>query len=207
MKSRAMRYLAFVLLASLVGCSSSEDSVSTDDGNELNEGIGVIDRAIATPIAVPESDALGVTMSAVLEEASEGLRAAAPTTSGGCSLVKLFDAADALKIEHTTCAGSETIRILAANGTTAREHADLDNDGKVDRWSSEEGVIAQIADTDFDGKVDVLVERVALVDDFSLAGYDVEYPKSSFLFRVREDRNHDGRFEFEKLTARGALAK
>ena len=47
-----------------------------------------------------------------------------------------------------------------------------------------------------------LVEKIK---DFSLAGYDEDFPKSAFLSRVREDRDHDGKLDHEKLTARGAL--
>jgi len=94
---------------------------------------------------------------------------------------------------------------LDTDGTTKAEHSDLNKDGKVDSYAGESGPVVRYADTNFDGKIDLVIERVDLVKDFSMKGYDEVFPKSKFLHRIREDQNRDGKLETEKLTALGTL--
>src|SRR5262249_4716704 len=111
-----------------------------------------------------------------------------------------------ITVERVVCKSSDVIRTFNDDGSTKTEHYDLNKDGKVDRYTGLDGAVVQYADSNFDGKIDSVTERVDKVKDFSLKGYeDADYPKSSFLYRVREDRNHDGKLDHEKLTARGTL--
>lgn len=111
-------------------------------------------------------------------------------------------------VERVQCPTSDVVRLFAADGTTIRaEHADLNRDGKVDRYTSQTEEVAQYVDTKFDGAIDVVVERVDALDDLSMEGYEETFSRSNFLYRVRADRNRDGRLDFEKLTARGLLPK
>ena len=191
----------------MVACSSS-DNVATDDDNELNEGIGALERDLLPPLDAPTSDRIGAKTSDVLAALSTELSPEAAKSLGdGCNQTNLVDGAKKVVVEHVVCKGSEVVRLLAANGTTAVEHADLNRDGKIDRFSDVEGTVAQYRDVNFDGRIDVVIERVERVEDFSIAGYERVFPKSAFLYRIREDRNRDGKLDLEKLTARGALPK
>jgi hypothetical protein len=202
-------WLVLCLLA-LAGCgSSSGDGTSTADDNELNDPIGVIERDLDPPMEPPTSEQIGTSTSGVLAEAMKGLASKKTTRENdGCTLVQMFNADDVIVVEHTTCPKSEVVRLLRSDGRTRAEYGDFNKDGRVDRFSSEDGAVAQYTDSNFDGKVDVVIERVALIKDFSLDGYEgAEYPKSAFLFRIREDKNRDGKLDLEKLTAKGALAR
>lgn len=207
-----MRRLALLVCSSLLvlaGCNAGDDGAVTDDSAEINEGRGSLERLIDPPIAAPKSELIGAKMLDVLAEAKGTATALAPSAAiEGCTTTRFKDAkTKQIVAERVECKRSEVLRFLAADGTTTAEHADLNKDGKVDRFSGEEGAVASFVDTNFDGKIDVVVERVEKVKDFSMEGYDEVFPKSRFLFRVREDRNRDGKLDFEKLTARGALPK
>lgn len=214
-----MRWFGILLAGSalflVVGCSAASDGSVTDDANELNEGRGSLERELDPPIAVPTSALIGAKLSDVLAEAKGTATAGAPTKDSDCTTTKYKDATKKVVVEHVACAGSEVVRVLDTEGTTTAEHADLNKDGKVDRYSGEpgavdavvQGAVVQLVDTNYDGKIDVVVERVDKVKDFSMNGYEETFPKSAFLHRVREDRNRDGKLDHETLTARGALPK
>jgi hypothetical protein len=188
----------------MLGCSKSDDSAATDDSAQINEGRGVLERNLNPTIAAPSSPLIGAKISDVLAQVS--LTAGAPAkVDDACTVTKYTDAANAVAAEDLECKSSSTIRFLAADGTTKAEHADLNKDGKVDRWTGLDGAAIQLVDVNFDGTVDVLVERVDLLNDFSLAGYGETFPKNDFLYRVREARRRDGKLNFEKLIARGVL--
>ncbi len=199
---------AIALVGAVLGGCASEDNAVTDDSGELNEGQGVLEKQLDPPLASPTSDAIGAKMSDVIAKVSANKTESSPKSAGGCSTVTFRDAQTKKPaVEHVTCASSEIIRVLDANGRPTEEHADLNKDGKVDRYTSELAAVAQYTDLDFDGRVDVVVERVDQLKDFSMKGYEEVFPKSMFLYRVREDRNHDGKLDWEKLTARGQLPK
>jgi hypothetical protein len=204
-----MRSLFFLTAAlCLVGCSATDDSAVTDDNNELNEGVGSLERALSPQVAAPKNDAIGAKTSEVLANAIGTATGATKKGKDGCSTTTYKDAeTDKVIVRDIVCSKSETIEVLDADGKVSEEHADLDKDGKVDRYSSESGVIAQLLDTNYNGKIDVVIERVSKLKDFSMEGYDVVYPKSRFLYRIREDRNRDGKMDWERLTAKGILPK
>lgn len=203
-----MRLLPLLILSlvALGGCSSSGDNVATDDSNELNEGRGSLERKIDPPMAAPSSDKIGTSISEILTAAKGTLTGKViATTDEDCKQTNYKDTAKKQLVQHIECSKSVTVRIANEEGATISENADLNKDGKVDKWSGEDGSLIQIADTDFDGKIDLVIESVAKVKDFSMDGYDETFPKAKFLHRVREDRDRDGKFDHEKLTAKGIL--
>lgn len=205
---KPMRWLVLFgsALFLLAGCTADDGTV-TDDSAEINHARGSLEREIDPPIAVPKSERIGASIADVLENAKGTATGKKAPAVDGCVTTTFKDAETKKPIvEHVACKASETVRLLAEDGTVAEEHADLNGDGKVDRFSSDDGVTAQLVDTNFDGKINVVVERVDKVKDFSLEGYDEDYPKSKFLYRIREDRNRDGKLDFERLTARGTLS-
>lgn len=210
-----MRAARFLLTASLVlgacattACSGSDDGAATDDSSEINEGRGVLERPLDPPMTPPTTELIGAKMDEVYEKALGKLTpGSGKKQSDGCTKTEVEDPdTNEVVLERVECKSSDVIRIFDSDGSTKSEHYDLNKDGKVDRYTGEEGAVVQYADSNFDGKVDSIIERVDKVKDFSLKGYDEQgYPKSAFLFRVREDQNKDGKLDHEKLTARGTL--
>jgi hypothetical protein len=202
---KGMRPLGCFLLGifALVACGADDGSV-TDDSGEINEGRGSLERKIDPQLAAPKSDLIGAKLDEIFTTAAAKGTVGSPKKSKDCETTQVKSGKDVI-VERVTCKSSDVVRILDENGRAKSEHTDLNGDGKVDRYTGEDGAVAQYNDTDCDGKIDVVVERVDKVKDFSLKGYGEEFPKSKFLFRVREDRNHDGKLDHEKLTARGVL--
>jgi hypothetical protein len=200
------------LVLAVLGCST-EDGSATDDSSEINEGTGSIERTINPEIAAPKTDLIGAKMTDVYADAKGTLSAAAATKgSDGCTKTEVTDPkANVVVVARIQCSTSDVIRTFKSDGSLKSEHYDLNKDGKVDRFTGEDGAVVQYTDADCDGKIDGIIERVDKVKDFSLNGYDgytsADYPKSLFLYRVREDRDRDGKFEHEKLTAKGTLVK
>ena len=193
---------AFVLLG-IVACGSSDDNASNNT-SDLESGRGALTRLVSPQLPVPTSPLIGVKLADVA--ASVTATAGAKKTANDCTTTPYHDASGAVVYQSIDCTTSSTIRFVNADGTTKEEHADLNKDGIVDRYTSETAAVAQYTDANFDGKIDVVIERVDELTDFSLDAYPGEsFPASAFLFRIREDRNRDGGFDHETLTARGAL--
>lgn len=190
----------FALLAlALVACGGSDDDASSNV-SDLEAGRGALTRTIAEALPVPTSPFIG----AKIADVQAASKATAGTTkrSADCTTTSYVGETSYQLLD---CKTSTTIRFLNADGTVREEHADLDKDDLVDRYTSSTGKVAQYTDANFDGKIDVEIERVSELTDFSLDGYNESFPQSDFLYRIREDRNRDGALDFETLTARGAL--
>jgi hypothetical protein len=206
-----MRHLSILFssaLLVLVGCTQG-DGVVTDDSSEVNEGRSALERPLDPPVTVPSSPFIGASVEAIFADAKGSATVLAPEQLvDGCSRTKVEDATtQTILVERIECQGSDLVRFLEDNGTIKAEHADLNKDGKVDRYSSETDDVAQYTDTNFDGEIDVVVERVERLKDFSMTGYGETFPQSKFLYRIREDRDRDKKLDLEKLIARGTLPK
>jgi hypothetical protein len=189
----------------LVACASKDDT-TTDDSSEINEGRGSIERELTPPIAPPTSPFIGAKLDDVFLKAAGSNTPSAAQKQNDCMLTDVKDATTKkIVVQRVVCASSDTVRVLDSGGTMTAEHLDANKDGKVDRYTGQDGAVSQYEDTNFDGTIDVVVERVDKVTDFSLKGYGENLPKSDFLYRIREDRNHDGKLDHEKLTAKGSL--
>lgn len=201
--------LSFVLLAGAtsLACAREDDASVTDDSSELVEGRSALERELSPPIAAPAPAVIGKKTSDALAEATKGAASAGiENATGGCTIER-FKSATTKKVvvERELCKGSEIVRLLDDAGSAKTTWSDLNRDGKVDRFAGEDGAFVLYADANFDGKVDQTIERVDRLKDFSLAGYDESYPASKFVHRIREDRNKDGKLDFEKLVAKGLL--
>jgi hypothetical protein len=206
-----MRSLTLIFTTGLflaIGACSSNDGAATDDSSEINEGTGVLEKQLNPTIDVPKSDLIGQNLEEIYTKALGDLKApAAEKQSDGCSQIEVRDPqTKEVVVERVTCKTSDVVRTFNDDGSTKEEHADLNKDGKVDRYTGADGSVVQYVDSNFDGKIDGMTERVDLLKDFSLKGYEeTDYPKSAFLYRVRFDRDYDGKFEHESMTARGLL--
>lgn len=191
--------LASALLLGLVACGGSDDDASSNV-SDLEAGRGALTRTITEALPVPTSPFIGAKIADV--QAAATAKAGATKRSADCTTTSYVGETSYQLLD---CKTSTTIRFLNADGTVREEHADLDKDGLVDRYTASSGKVAQYTDANFDGKIDVEIERVSELTDFSLDGYNESFPQSDFLYRIREDRNRDGALDFETLTARGAL--
>lgn len=204
------------LLAVLVGlaalgvaaCGAEDDGAVTDDGNELVQGRTFLERELDPPVPVPESAAIGMKTSEALAAAKADAKSlGVKKARNGCTLER-FQVVEGGKkrvvAERELCKASETVRTLAEDGSVSAQWADRDRDGAVDRYSEDAEALVHV-DIDFDGRVDTVIERVDRIKGFSVEAYDEEYPKSRFTHRVREDRDRDGAFDYEKVLAKGLL--
>lgn len=190
--------LASALLLGLAACGSDDDASS--NVSDLEAGRGALTRTIAEALPVPTSAFIGAKLADV--QASAKATAGTVKRSADCTTTSYVGET---AYQLLDCETSTTLRFLNADGTVREEHADLNKDRIVDRYTASSGKVAQYTDANFDGKIDVEIERVAELTDFSLDGYNESFPQSDFLYRIREDRNRDGALDFETLTARGAL--
>jgi hypothetical protein len=199
---------AFCACASVAACAAeSEDGAATDDSNEIVEGGSTVERNLDPPVAPPTGTPIGKKMTEVLAAATTGLTSSAPVPGkDGCSLQTFKDSAGKAAATRQKCRRSDVVRVLGKNGAPDTVHSDLDGNGAVDQWSGKEGAVVFYGDANYDGKIDKLVESVEDIEDFSLAGYPKGYREAKFIYRVREDRNRDGKLEIEALVARGQLA-
>jgi len=201
-------FVACAASAALVVCSiPADDGSVTDDSNEIVEGRSYVERDLKTPIDPPTPAIIGKATADVRTEATKGTASASKkNTAGGCTLER-FASTSTKKVvaEVETCKSTEIVRLVDAGGYATTTWSDLNKDGKIDRFSGEDGAFVLYADANFDGKVDQTIERVDMVNDFSMKGYDENFPKSKFVHRVRDDRNHDGKLDHEKLIAKGLL--
>jgi hypothetical protein len=208
----AVRPFLALFLAGLagVGCSNAtDDGTSTNADNEIVEE-STLEREIKPPVAAPETPIIGKDMSEVVTQLTAGMTAqAGEKLKGGCTLVRYKNAQGKVAAERETCEGSEIVHTVDGNGNVKTEYSDRNKDGKVDRFTGLDKSVVQYVDSNFDGTVDTIVEKVELIKDFSLKGYEngSEYSKSKFLFRIREDRNRDGKLDIERLIAKGPLTK
>ncbi len=202
---------AFALLLlgfAAVGCSNETDDGSVTNGdNEIVEE-SMLEKELSPPLATPETPLIGKEMSAVLTEMTNGMQAQPSQRKNDCTLIR-YKKDGKVAAERETCESSEIIHTVDSQGNVKTEYADRNKDGKVDRFTGLDKTVVQYVDANFDGQVDTVVEKVELLKDFSLKGYEdaPSYPKSKFLFRVREDRNRDGKLDVERMIAKGPLTK
>ncbi len=193
--------------AALVACAPTQDDAVTDDSSELAEGRSALERELSPPIPAPAPVVIGKKTSDALAEVTAGAASAGVEKAlGGCTIER-FASKTTKKIvaERELCKGSEVVRALDDLGAAKVTYSDLNGDGKVDRFAGDDGAFVLYADANFDGKVDQTIERIDRLKDFSLDGYDESYPFSKFVHRIREDRNKDGKLDWEKLVAKGLL--
>ena len=203
-----MKLLPLVLVACglgliAVGCGDSPEDVAPAETTTTRLASS-LERELAAPIAVPTDMSIGKAIDDVIEErtAALALTAGQPllklSASGRRCLVQSFDDAagheamrrekcesDVLRVGPAVYTAGATGRIehFADEGAKAYEAFDDDRDGKVDRIiESAEHLAAPVTLTDFG-------PDVSIVDNGKVES------------RTREDRDHDGRFEIESITA------
>src|SRR5689334_17881072 len=87
-----MRSPLLLAMFVVVGCASQENAV-TDDDNELNEGVGSIERPLDPPMAAPTDPAIGAKTADVLTKAKGTATGKTKKGNNGCSTTTYEDGA------------------------------------------------------------------------------------------------------------------
>jgi hypothetical protein len=121
-------------------------------------------------------------------------------TGARCTVVRFLDDKGVEQMRREKCEkGSDTLRI----GKLV--YADQNSDGKIDQFSDASAASYELFDDDRDGKVDRLVEsaeRVAAPIALSDFAANVTITGGGKIAsRSREDKDHDGKFDLESVTA------
>jgi hypothetical protein len=164
-----------------------------------------LERKLAAPIAVPVDTGIGQPIDAVIQArtASLTLTAQQPllklSASGRRCLVQIFDDAKGHEAMRRETCESDVLRA----GTLVYTATAVS--GLIEHFADEGAKPYEAFDDDRDGKVDRLVESAAHLDTpVALADFapDVEIVNAGTIAsRTREDKDHDGRFDMETITA------
>lgn len=209
MRSTSLLAVGLCLLATACGASATDENVFTEQGNEVNGLMVTLERELSPPLAAPKSEHIGASTNDIIQQAKDGLTFASTKTdeTSSCKTSIYDDASKRPKLTIVDCPSAIYIRLTKGKGII--EHDDLNKDGKIDRYTSDDGLVAQYSDLNFDGEVDLLVERISELEDFNPKVFDLgedEYPASFYVFRIRQDANGDGKLDFERVMTRGMLA-
>jgi hypothetical protein len=164
-----------------------------------------LERKLVNPIAVPTDTGIGQAIDAVIEARTTALKLTAQqpllklSANGRRCLLQLFDDAGGHEaMRRETCESD----VLHA-GTVVYTAAAVS--GRIDHFADEGAKPYEAFDDDRDGKVDRVVESAerleapVVLTDFAP---DVEIVNNGKVeSRTREDRDHDGRFDVESITA------
>ena len=164
-----------------------------------------LERTLVSPIAVPTDTGIGEEIDALIAARTAALTLTAQqpllkmSASGRRCLVQRFDdAAGHEAMMRETCE-SDVLRA----GTQVYTSAAVS--GRIEHFADEGAKPYEAFDDDKDGKVDRVIESAEHIDvpvvltDFAP---DVTLAKDGKVAsRTREDRDHDGKFDVESITA------
>ena len=198
--------LALVVLtaAAAVGCAEDPAPEAGPASAEVKHVASSLERKLPAPIAVPSDSAIGSSIDALIAQNATAI-ARDPILNLGasgksCTIVRYDDAKGAELMRREKCSGGTDT--LSAG---ALVYADEDGNGKIDRFSDLAGATFELYDDDGDGKLDRMVEAaerlaapIALTDfapNVTITG------NGKIASRERQDKDHDGRFDVESVTA------
>lgn len=164
-----------------------------------------LERKLSNPIAVPTDMGIGQPIDAIVEAQTAALTLTAEQpvlklgANGRRCLVQRFDDADGKEAMRRETCGSDLLRI----GTRVFTAAGVS--GRIDHVADEGTKPVEAFDDDKDGKIDRVIESAEHIEaPVALADFaaDVTIMKNGKVAsRTREDRDHDGKFDVESITA------
>lgn len=205
--------VSLALVAFVTGCtaSSSNDASSNDSDFTGTHMQSYLERPLSPPIAVPTDTPIGRGMDAAAAEKVSGLTARPPQNVNAdhekCVTTTYVDAQGRAAAWRQQCKGEPgytSSDILNVGGGKIIV-ADHDFDGRVDSFSDETGPLYEVDDDDRDGKVDRVIEAAARVPGLSISDYGDGWSLTdggTIANRIREDKDKDGYFEVESITAK-----
>lgn len=218
----SLRLLFVLLPASLLACAASaEDDASGTAAGATTATIAKtsIERRLSPPVAIPTATPVGRSVDDVVAELGRGLRALEPRVGASSTVTRWVDAegrevfhrevtedADIVRVGYR---GPSDIDAIYADHSRSNPNAPgiLPKDGRVDAYRGAGfGTFTSLEDQDRDGKVDLAIEPAPADVDLTPYGAVRLSPGGSVANRIFEDRDHDGRFEVESLTAKASTS-
>jgi len=188
-----------------VGCGAEPDEEGGPPAPEVTRLASSLERRLPAPIAIPTDTAIGGSIDALVEARAATWAPEVPFTNLGatgkrCTIVRFDDGKGVEQMRREKCdRAADTLRV----GKLV--YTDQNGDGKIDQLSDSSAGTYELFDDDRDGKVDRMVEsaeRIATpisLDDFAESVTITAGGKIAS--RAREDKDHDGKFDFESVTA------
>lgn len=191
----------FLLSSAALGCSADEEADAAPPPEEVSRLASQLERRLPSPLAVPSDTPIGQSIDAVIEAKSAELTAREPVVNLGANgkkcLVVRFDDAEGKEVMRRETCERDILKI----GKTVFT-ADTGK-GRIEHVA--EGASYEVFDDDQDGKVDRVVEsgdRLKTPPSLADFGPNVSITgNGAVATRTLVDRDHDGRFEIEAITA------
>ena len=198
--------LGLFVLAGLsgIGCAADPATDTAPPPPEVKHVASSLERRLTAPIAVPADTAIGGSIDALVAQVATAV-AHDPVLNLGangksCTIVRYDDDKGAELMRREKCSGG-TDTLFAG----ALVYVDQDGNGKIDRFSDLGSATFELYDDDGDGKLDRMVEAaeriqtpIALTDfapNVTIMG------NGKIASRERQDKDHDGTFDVESVTA------
>jgi hypothetical protein len=208
MKSFALG-LALALGVFAIGCSSEDESAPPAPEAPVAHMASSLERKLTALIPVPSDTPIGQSIDALIDAQTASLVALDPIVELGangkrCTISKFNDDSGAEQMRREKCdKGGD---VLTAGKLV---YTDANSDGKIDQFSDTSAASYDLYDDDLDGKLDRMVESAAHIgkpvslSDFAESVTIIKGGKIAT--RERSDKNHDGKFDTESVTATTAF--
>jgi hypothetical protein len=186
-----------------IGCGADPEEESAPP-EPVKHVASSLERKLTPSVAIPTDTAIGGSIDAVIA-AQKTLVAREPIVNLGangkrCTIVRFDDAKGVEQMRREQCdRGADMLRA----GKVV--YTDTNSDAKIDQVSDSTSGTYDLFDDDHDGKVDRMLESpdriatpIALTD---FAESVTIMGGGTIASRAREDKDHDGRFDVESVTA------
>lgn len=209
-----MKPLTLGLLVALglfgIGCGAEPDEETAPPPAQAARVAGSVERKLTSPIPAPTDTGIGGSIDALVEgqtalEAQTALVAREPVVNLGangkrCTSVRFDDENGVEQMRRDQCGtATDTLRI----GKLV--YKDTNGDRKIDQVSELGAATYEVFDDDGDGKVDRIVESAERIKTpISLADFGDSVTimgDGKIASRERADKDHDGKFDIESVTA------
>ncbi|NOU26472.1 MAG: hypothetical protein HOO96_01085 [Polyangiaceae bacterium] len=205
MTSRSLLALCLTLVASSAACAV--DSGAGEASADQTSWRSSVERKLSPEVAIPDGTPIGRTVDAVTAELSQGLRALEAQQRGDC-VTRGFLGADGHEAFHReTCPNYDVIRVgYRGPNDIDRVYGDhskgtIAKDGRIDSFSQKTGDYLSVEDQNRDGKADLQIFKADPATDLTpFAPYRLS-AGGKLANRILEDKDFNGRFELESLTA------
>lgn len=187
-----------------IGCSADDEEQSAaPEQKETMHLASSLERKLTAPIAVPSDSPIGGSIDALVEAHTEATPADPVVNLGAngkrCTFVRFSDENGAEIMRREQCGTTDLLRV----GKLV--YTDQNGDGKIDQFSDQSTASYDLYDDDRDGKLDRMVESPEHIKaPITLTDFAAKVTITAggkIASRERLDRDHDGKFDVELVTA------